>query len=93
MPHSFSLLDIKSRKHCTRTKCQTQPVIIDVAPRIPAMTTKIITAFADHPPERNTTVTVTPLEKFTEAVIFLISHSMSIIIEKKVAVKVTNTTE
>ena len=36
---------------------------------------------------------VTPLEKFTETASLLISHSMSTIIEKRIAVRVTNTTE
>ena len=37
--------------------------------------------------------TVTPLEKFTETASLLISHSMSTIIDKRIAVRVTNTTE
>ena len=36
---------------------------------------------------------MTPLEKFTETASLLISHSMSTIIDKRVAVRVTNTTE
>ena len=44
---------------------KSQPVITDHALTIPPRTSKIITAFDDHPSERNTTGTVTPLEKFT----------------------------
>ena len=36
---------------------------------------------------------MTPLEKFTETASLLISHSMSTIIDKRTAVRVTNTTE
>ena len=57
------------------------------------MTTKVTTAFVDHPPEWNATATVTPVENFTETASLLISHSLSTIIDNKVAVRVTNTTE
>ena len=60
---------------------------------IPPVTTKTVTAFIDHPSKWNTTGTVTPLEKFTETASLLISHSMSTIIDKRIAVRVTNTTE
>ena len=57
------------------------------------MTTKTITAFVDQLSEWNTTGTVTPMEKITEAASLIISHSMSTIIDRKIAVRVTNTTE
>ena len=38
-------------------------------------------------------MTVTPLEKFTETASLLISHSMSTIFDRRIAVRVTNTTE
>ena len=57
------------------------------------MTTKTITAFVDHTSEWNTTGTLTPVEKFTETASLLISHSMSTIIDRKIAVRVTKTTE
>ena len=57
------------------------------------MTTKTITAFVDHSSEWNTTSTVTPAERFTEAASLIISHSMSTKIDWKKAVRVTNTTE
>ena len=70
-----------------------QPPITDDALTIPPTTTKTITAFIDHPSKWNTTGTVTPLEKFTESASLLISHSMSTIIDKRLPVRVTNTTE
>ena len=70
-----------------------QPFITDEALTIPPMTTKTITAFIDHPSKWNTTGTVTSLEKFTETANLLISHSISTIIDKRRAVRVTNTTE
>ena len=60
---------------------------------IPPATTKTVTAFIDHPSKWKTTGTVTPLEKFTETASLLISHSMSTINDKRIAVRVTNTTE
>ena len=68
-------------------------VLIHDSLSIPQMTTKTITAFVDHSSERNTTGTVTPVEKFTEAASLVISHSMSTIFHRKIAVRVTNTTE
>ena len=62
-----------------------QPVIMDEALTIPPATTKIVTAFIDHPSNWKTTGTVTPLEKFTETASLLISHSMSTIIDKRVS--------
>ena len=64
-----------------------------MALRIPPKTTKTITTFVDHSAEWNTTGTVTPLENFTETASPLISCSILTIIDKRVAVRVTNTTE
>ena len=60
---------------------------------IPQMTTKTITAFVDHVSEWNTTGTVTAVEKFTETASLIISHSSSTLIDRKIAVRVANTTE
>ena len=87
--------------HLTRqvktASCETatkpQPVITDDALTIPPTTTITITAFVDHPSKWNTTGTATPLEKFTETASLLISHSMSTMIDKRIAVSLTNTTE
>ena len=68
-----------------------QPVITDEALTIPPATTKKITAFIEHPSKWNTTGTLTPLEKFTETASLLIFHSMSLKIDKRIAVRVTST--
>ena len=76
------------------TTTKLQPVITNDALTILSTTTKTITAFVDPPSKWNTTETVTPLEKFMkETASLLISHSMSTIIDKRIAVRVTNTTE
>ena len=84
-------MQIKTVSSETTTK--PQPVITDDALTKPLTTTKTITAFVDHPSRWKTTGTVTPLEKFTETACLLISYSMSTIIDKKMAVRVTSTTE
>ena len=60
---------------------------------IPQMTTKTITAFVDHLSEWNTTGTVTPVGKFTETASLILSHSVSTISDRNLAVSVTDTTE
>ena len=77
----------------SRTSAKPQVFLIYDSKTKPQMTTKTITAFADHLSEWNTTGTVTPVEKFTETASLIKSHSISTIIDKKVAVRVTNTTE
>ena len=89
----FPHLTMQVKTASSETTTKRQPVTTDEALTIPPMTTKTITTFIDHPSKRNTTGTVTPLEKFTETVNLLISHSMSTIINKQLAVRVTNTTE
>ena len=89
----FPHLTMQVKTASKETNTQPQPVITDEALTIPSATTKTITAFIDHPSIWNTTGTVTPLEKFTETASLLISHSMSTIIDKRIAVRVTNTTE
>ena len=84
-------MQVKTASSETTTK--PQPVITDDALTIPPTTTKTITAFVDHPSKWNTTGTVIPLEKFTETASLLISLSISTIIDKRRAVRVTNTTE
>ena len=84
-------MQVKTASRATTTK--PQPVITGEALTIPPTTTKAITAFIDHPSKWNTTGTVTPLEKFMETASLLIFHSMSTIIDKRIAVRVTNTTE
>ena len=50
------------------------------------------TAFIAHLSEWNTTGTVTPVAEFTEAASLIISHSISTIFDRKIAVRVTTTT-
>ena len=89
----FPHLTMQVKTASGETTTKPQPVITDEALIIPPTTTKTIIAFIDHPSKWNTTGTVTPLEKFTETASLLISHSLSTIIDKRTAVRVTNTTE
>ena len=89
LPH----LTMQVKTASSETTTKPKPVITDEALTIPPTTRKTITTFIDHPSKWNTTGTVTPLEKFTETASLLISHSMSTITDKRIAVRVTNTTE
>ena len=89
----FPHLTMQVKSALSQTSVKPQAVLIHDNITIPQMTTKTITAFVDHTSEWNTTGTVTPIEKFTETASLLISHSMSTIIDRKIAVRVTNTTE
>ena len=89
----FSHLSMQVKTTSSERTTKPQPVITNETLTIPPTTTKTITAFIDHPSKWNTTGTVTPLEKFTETASLLISHSISTIIDKIIAVRVTNATE
>ena len=89
----FPHLTMQVKTASSETTTEPQPVMTDDALTIPPTTTKTITAFVDHPSKWNTTGIVTPLEKFTETASLLISHSMSTIFDKRIAVRVTDTTE
>ena len=89
----FPHLTMQVKTASSETTNKPQPVITDEALTIPPTTTKTITAFIDHPSKWNTTGTVTTLEKFTETASLLISHSMSTINNKIIAIRVTNTAE
>ena len=89
----FPHLTIQVKTASSESTTKPQPVITDETLTIPPTTTKAISAFIDHPSKWNTTGNVTPLEKFTERASVLISHSMSTIIDKRWAVRVTNTRE
>ena len=89
----FPHLTVQVKTASIETTTKPQPVITDEVLTIPPTTTKTITAFIDHPSKWITTGTVTPLEKFTETASLLISHSMSTIIDKRTAARVSNTTE
>ena len=89
LPH----LTMQVKTASSETTTKPQPVITDETLTIPPTTTKTITAFIDHPSKWNTSSTVLPLEKFSKTASLLTSHSMSTIIDKRIAVRVTNTTE
>ena len=89
----FPHLRMQVKTASSETTTKPHPVITDEALTISPTTTKTIIAFIDHPSKWNTTGTVTPLEKFTETASLLISRSMSTIFDRKIAVRVTNTTE
>ena len=89
----FPHLTMQDKTASSETTTKPRPVITDEALTIPPTTTKTITDFIDHPSKWNTTGTVTPLKKFTETASLLCSHSMSTIIDKRMAVRVTNAME
>ena len=89
----FSDLRLQVSTASSETVKKVQPVITDDALTIKPMTTKTITAFVDQPSKWNTTGTVTPLEKFAETARLLTSHSMPTIMDKRIAVRVTNATK
>ena len=89
----FTHLALQTKSSLSQTSAKPQAVLICDSITIPQLTTKAITAFVDHLSEWNTTGTVTPLEKLTEATSLIISHSMSTIIDRKIAVRLTNTTK
>ena len=89
----FTHLTMQVKRALSQTSAKPQVVLIYDSKTEPQMTTKRITAFVDHLSEWNTTGTVTPLEKFTETARLITSHSISTIIDKNLAVRVTNTTE
>ena len=89
----FPHLTMQVKSASSKASAKPQPVLIRDSITIPQMTTKTITAFVDRSSEWITTGTVTLVEKFTEAASLIISHSMSTIIDRQLAVRVTNTTE
>ena len=89
----FPHLTVQVKGAFNQMSAKPQAVLIHGSITIPQMTTKTITAFVDHLSEWNTSRTVTPVEKFTETAILILSHSISFIINRKVAVRVANTTE
>ena len=89
----FPHLTMQVKNALSQTSVKPQAVLMHDNTTILQMTTKTITAFVDHNSEWNTTGTVTPVEKFTETASLIIFHSMSTIIDRKIAVRVTNTTE
>ena len=89
----FPQLTMQVKSALSQTSAKPQAVLIHDSLTIPQMTTKTITAFVDHLSVWNTTGTVRPVEKFKETASLIISHSISAKIDRKIAVRVTNTTE
>ena len=89
----FPSFTMQVKNASSETTAKPQPVITDDALMIPPGTTNTITIFVDHPSEWNTTGTVKPLEKFTETASLLNPHSMSTLIDKRIAVRVIDTME
>ena len=89
----FPHLTMQVETALSKTSAKPQAVLIHDNITVPQMMTKTMTAFVDHASEWNTTGTVTPVEKLTQNASLIISHSMSTITDRKIAVRVTNTTE
>ena len=89
----FPHLTMQLKSAMSQTSAKAQAFFIRDSITIPQMTTKTLTVFVNHWSEWNTTGTLTLVEKFTEAASLIISHSMSTIIDREIAVRVTNTTE
>ena len=89
----FPHLTMQVKSAINQTSAKLQAALIHDSITIPPMTAKTITAFVDHVAEWNTTGTVTPVEKITETASLILSHSMSTIIDRNIAARVTNTTE
>ena len=89
----FPHLAMQVRSASSGTTAKPQPVFIHDNITVPSMRTNTITAVVVHLSEWKTTGTVTPVEKFTEAASLIISHSNSTVIDRKIAVRITNKTE
>ena len=89
LPH----LTMQVKGALSQTSAKPSAVLFHDSITIPQMTTKTITASVYHLSEWNTKGTITPVEKITKTASLIISHSISTIIDRKVAMRVTNTTE
>ena len=89
----FPHLIMQGKSASSGTSAKPLAVLIHDSKTVPQMTTKTSATFVDDLSEWNTTRTITPVEKFMETASLIISHSISTIIDRKVAVRVTNTTE
>ena len=89
----FPHLTMQAKSALSQTSVKPQVVLIYDSITIQQMTTKTITALVDHLSEWNTTGTVTPVEKFTETASLIIFYSISTKIDRKIAVRVNNTTK
>ena len=89
----FPHLTMPAKNAAIGISAKPQPVSIQDNTTVPPMTTKLITAFVDHPSEWHKTGNVTPVGKFTEAASMLISQSISTTNDKRTAVGITNARE
>ena len=89
----FPQLTMQVKSASSQKSAKPQTVLIHDSKTKAQMITKTITGFVDHLSEWNKTWTVTAGQKITEAASLIISHSISTIIDRKIAVRVTNTTE
>ena len=89
----FLHLTMQVKKPSSQTGAKPPAVFIHDRITIPQKTRKTVTAFVEHLSDWYTTGTVTAVEKFTEIASFLISHSISTLFDRQVAVRVTNITE
>ena len=89
----FPHLTMPAKNAATETSTKPQTVFNQDNTTVPPMTTKTITAFVDYPWGWHTTGIVAPVGKITEATSLLISHSISTILDKNTAVRITNTTK
>ena len=89
----FPQLTMQVKSALSQTSAKPRAFLIHDSITKPQMTTKTITAFVDHLSEGNTKGTVTPEAKITETASLIISHSITTIFDRKVAVTVTNTTD
>ena len=88
----FPHLTMQVKSALRQTSAKPQAVLNHDSIKIPQWQ-KTITAFVDHSSEWNTTGTVTPMEIFRKTASVILSHSISTIFDRKVAVRVTKTTE
>ena len=87
----FPHLTMQVKNASCGTSAKPQVVLILDSITVPPITTT--TAFVDHSSEWNTTGTVSPVKNSTESASLIILHSVSTIIDRKIAVRVTNTME
>ena len=89
----FPHLTMRAKSALSGMSAEPQVVLFQESTTVPPMTKKTIRAIVDHLSEWNATGIVTSVEQFTETASLIISHSISTIFDRKIAVGVTITTE
>ena len=87
----FPHLTMQVKSASKRMSAKPQVVFIHHNLTVPPMTTKTTTAIVDHSSVLNTKGTVIPVKTFPKAASLITPHSNSTIIDKTVAVRVSNT--